>query len=69
MAEQMQARYPDYGDPLQKPPNSLEPKDPSDAPSALPHSPYPATSHIRHCPTGLCPLQLIPGGDWAHVPF
>jgi hypothetical protein len=41
----------------------------SDAPSAPPHSPYPATSHIRYCPTGLYPLKLIPGGDKAHAPF
>jgi hypothetical protein len=35
MAEKMQGRYPDHGDPLQKAPNSLEePKNPSDAPSA-----------------------------------
>jgi hypothetical protein len=52
-----------------KPPNSLEPKIPSNAPSAPPLSPYPATSHTGHCPTGLYPLQLIPGGDRAHVPF
>jgi hypothetical protein len=48
-----------------KPPNSLEPKNPS----APPLPPYPATSSIRHCPTGLYPLQLIHGGDRAHVPF
>jgi hypothetical protein len=52
-----------------KPPNSLEPKNPSDAPSAPPLPPYPATSHTRHCPIGLYPLQLIPGEDRAHVPF
>jgi hypothetical protein len=52
-----------------KPPNSLEPKNPSNAPSAPPLPPYPATSHARHCPTGLYPLQLIPGGDRDHVPF
>jgi hypothetical protein len=48
-----------------KPPNSLEPKNPS-APLL---SPYPATSHTRHCPTGLYPFQLIPGADRAHVLF
>jgi hypothetical protein len=47
------------------PPNSLEPKNPSTPP--LP--PYPATSHNRHCPIGLYPLQLISGGDRDHVPF
>jgi hypothetical protein len=52
-----------------KPPNSLEPKNPSDAPSAPPLPPYPATSHTRHWPPGLYPLQLIPGGDGAQVPF
>jgi hypothetical protein len=31
-------------------------------PSALLLPPYPATSHTRHRPTGLYPLQLIPGG-------
>jgi hypothetical protein len=46
-------------------PNSLEPKNPS----APPRPPYPATSHTRHHPTGLYPLQLIPGGDRAHMPF
>jgi hypothetical protein len=46
-----------------KPPNSLEPKNPS----APPLPPYPATSHTSS--TGLYPLQLIPGGDRAHVPF
>jgi hypothetical protein len=51
------------------PPNSLEPKNPSDTPSAPLLPPYPVTSHTRHSPTGLCPLQLIPGGDRAHVPF
>jgi hypothetical protein len=52
-----------------KPPNSLEQKNPSDAPSTphLPH--YPDTSHTRHHPTGLYPFQLIPGGDRAHIPF
>jgi hypothetical protein len=38
MAEQMQARYPDHGDPLQKPPRSLEepePEKPSDAQGLL----------------------------------
>jgi hypothetical protein len=49
-----------------KPPNSLEPKNPSDAPSTPPLSPFPATSHTRCCPTG---LLLIPGGDRAHVPL
>jgi hypothetical protein len=52
-----------------KTPNAFEPKNPSDAPSAPPFSPYPATSHTTHCPTGLYPLQLIPGGDRAHNPF
>jgi hypothetical protein len=52
-----------------KPPNSLEPKNPSDAPSAPHLSPYPTTSHTRHHPTGLYLFQLIPGGDRAHVPF
>jgi hypothetical protein len=47
------------------PPNSLEPKNPSTPP--LP--PYPATSHTIHHPTGLYPLQLIPGGDRDHVHF
>jgi hypothetical protein len=28
-----------------------------------------STSHSRHYPTGLYLLQLIPGGDRAHVPF
>jgi hypothetical protein len=28
----------------------------------LPHTP-------TYCPTGLYPLQLIPGGDRAHMPF
>jgi hypothetical protein len=103
----MQARYPDHGDSLQKPPNSLEepePKNPSnaqgppimlkgaspmteikspgepqgicptltrlvDAPSAPPLPSYPATSCPQHHPTGLYPLQLIPGGDRSHVPF
>jgi hypothetical protein len=50
-------------------PNSLEPKNLSDAPSAPSLPPYPATSHTRHHPTGLYPLQLIPGGDRVHVPF
>jgi hypothetical protein len=54
---------------FKKPPNSLEPKNPSNAPSAPPLPPYLATSHTRHHPTGLYPLQLIPGGDRAHVPF
>jgi hypothetical protein len=40
-----------------------------DAPLAPPLSPYPATSHPRHHPTGLFALQLIPGGDRAHIPF
>jgi hypothetical protein len=52
-----------------KSPNSLELKNPSDAPPVPPVPPYPATSHIRHCSTGLYPFQLIPGGDRAHVPF
>jgi hypothetical protein len=40
------------------------------APSAPPLLPYPATSHPQHHPTGLYyPLQLIPEGDRAHVPF
>jgi hypothetical protein len=52
-----------------KPPNSLEPKNASDVPSAPPLPPYSATSHTRPRPTGLFPLQLIPGGDRAHVPF
>jgi hypothetical protein len=43
-----------------KPPNSLEPKNPSDVPSAPPPPPYSATLHTRHHPTGLYPLQLIP---------
>jgi hypothetical protein len=52
-----------------KPPNSLEePKNPSDAPLTPPLSPCPAPSHTRHRPTGLYPLQLISGGDRAHVP-
>jgi hypothetical protein len=38
-----------------KPSNSLEPKNPSIAPSAPPLPPYPATSHTRHCPRGLYP--------------
>jgi hypothetical protein len=25
--------------------------------------------HFQHHPTGLYPLQLIPGGDSIHVPF
>jgi hypothetical protein len=45
------------------PPNSLEPKNPSDVPLAPPLPPYPATSHTRYCPIGLYPFQLIPGGD------
>jgi hypothetical protein len=32
-------------------------------------TPNPATSHTGSCPTRLYPLQLIPGGDRAHVPF
>jgi hypothetical protein len=40
-----------------------------DAPSAPPLLPYPATSHPRHHPTGLYPLQLSPGGGRAHIPF
>jgi hypothetical protein len=53
-----------------KPPNSLEkPKNPFDAPSPSPFPPSHATSHTRHHPTGLYPLQLFPGGDRAHVPF
>jgi hypothetical protein len=50
-------------------PNSLESKNPSNAPSAPLLPPDPATSHTRRHPTGLHPLQLIPGGDRAHVPF
>jgi hypothetical protein len=50
-------------------PNFLEPKNPSEAPSAPPFSPYPATSHTRHHPIRLYALQLIPGGDRVHVPF
>jgi hypothetical protein len=38
-----------------KTPNSLEPKNPSDAPSAPPFSPHLATSHTRYRPTGLYP--------------
>jgi hypothetical protein len=48
-----------------KPPNSLEepdPKKPSGVPSAALLPPYPATSQTQHHPTGLYPLQLIPGG-------
>jgi hypothetical protein len=57
MAEQMQARYPDHGNPLQKFPNSSEePKNPSDVPSALPLPLYPATSCTRHHPTRLYSL-------------
>jgi hypothetical protein len=52
-----------------KPPNSLELKNPSDAPSAPPHLPNTVTSHTRHHPTGLYRFQLIPGGDKAHIPF
>jgi hypothetical protein len=52
-----------------KPPNFLEPKNPSDSPSGPPHPLYPATSHTRHRPTGLYPLQLIPGKDRVHIPF
>jgi hypothetical protein len=53
-----------------KPPNSLEePKNPSDAPSAPPLPPYTVTSHTRHHPPGLYPLQLIHGGDRVHAPF
>jgi hypothetical protein len=51
------------------PSNSLELRNTSDPPSAPPLSSYPATSHTRHHPTGLYSLQLIPGGDRAHVPF
>jgi hypothetical protein len=71
MVEQMQARYPGHGNLLQKKnPNSLEEqKNPCDAPSAPPFPPYPATLHTRHHPTGLYSLQLIPGGDRAHLPF
>jgi hypothetical protein len=65
----MQARYPDHGNPLQKTPKSLEPKNPSDAPSVPSLSLHSATSHTRHHPTVLYPLQLIPGGDRAHIPF
>jgi hypothetical protein len=36
-------------------PNSLEPKNPSNAPSAPPLPHYSATLHTRHCPTGLYP--------------
>jgi hypothetical protein len=56
MTEQIQARYPDHDDSLQKAPNSLEepePKKPSDAPSAPPLPTYPAISHTRHHPIGL----------------
>jgi hypothetical protein len=52
-----------------KPPNSLEPKNPSNSPSTPLLPPYPVTSHTRRPPTGLYLLQLIPGGDRAHVPF
>jgi hypothetical protein len=51
MAKQMQARYPDHGNPLQKA-LKLEPKNPS----ALHPPPYQDQSHTRHCPTGLYPL-------------
>jgi hypothetical protein len=47
----------------------LNKKNPSNAPSAPPLPPYPAPSHTRHCPIELYPLQLIPGGDRAHIPF
>jgi hypothetical protein len=40
-----------------------------DAPSASLLPPYPATSYPWHHPIGLYPLQLIFGGDKAHVPF
>jgi hypothetical protein len=65
LAKQTQARYSDHVNLCKKPPNCCEAKNPSAPP--LPH--YPATSHTRHCPTGLYPLQLIPGGDRAHIPF
>jgi hypothetical protein len=65
MAKQMQARHPDHGNPLQKAPKLPWTKNPS----APPLHTYPATSHTRHHPTGLYPLQLIPGGNRAHVPF
>jgi hypothetical protein len=48
-----------------KPPNSLEPKNPS----APPLPPYPVNSHTRQPPTGFYSLQLILGGDRAHLPF
>jgi hypothetical protein len=107
VAEQIQARYPDHGDPLQKVPklpSGIRTRKPSnvqgppitskgaspvteikspeelqgicptqkrlvDAPSVPPLPPYPAISHPGHHPTGLYPLQLIPGGDKAHIPF
>jgi hypothetical protein len=40
-----------------------------EAPSATPLPPYPATSHPWHRLIGLYPLQLIPGGERAHIPF
>jgi hypothetical protein len=40
-----------------------------DAPSAPLVSPYPAKSHPQHHLIGLYPLELIPGGDRAHIPF
>jgi hypothetical protein len=55
--------------PCKTPPNSFEPKNPSNATSTSLLPPYPATSHTRRCPTGLYPLQLIPGGNRAHGPF
>jgi hypothetical protein len=53
-----------------KPPNSLEePKNPSDTPLAPPLPPLP--SHLTHqtSPHRTLPLQLIPGGDRAHLLF
>jgi hypothetical protein len=52
-----------------KPPNFLEPKNPSSAQTAPPLPPYPARSHTNHHPTGIYSLQLIPGGDRAYVLF
>jgi hypothetical protein len=52
-----------------KPPNSLQPKNSSDAPSAPSLPPYSATLHNRCHPTRLYPLQLIPGGDRYHISF
>jgi hypothetical protein len=70
MAKQMQARHPDHGNPLQKAPKLPWTKKPTWCSTSAPSlPPYPATSHTRHRPTGLYPLQLIPGGDRAHVPF